>query len=382
MCCGRSCTRPSPCRGGGWRTWGGTEPVPRYPGPSRHPRSPRSQAPLGNAVFQALLGVHRATGSRASGTGFPSRAWEPDGYQKSCMGRGITVMHIYGSELKYLSIALPPISEQAAIVRHLDHVDRRVRRLLRAKRKLITLLTEQKQAIIHRAVTRGLDPDVPLKDSGVEWLGQVPAHWERVSVGRLATFVTSGSRGWAEFYSDSGSVFIQSGNLGRDLSLDLSSVQHVSPPDRAEGQRTKVRKHDVLICITGALTGNVVLVEADLDSAFVNQHVALVRPRDVVPKFLAYALRSEHDDWPPGPRRRPRPRTHWSPSSAWGPGTGSSASREAELPEPHSQAELGNEGNEGNERGERGGRERALAGRRRRRDDPTALRRVPRRAGA
>jgi type I restriction enzyme S subunit len=100
-------------------------------------------------------------------------------YQKSCMGRGITVMHIYGSELKYLSIALPPPEEQAAIVRYLDHVDRRVRRLVRAKRKLIALLTEQKQAIIHRAVTRGLDPDVPLKDSGVEWLGEVPAHWDR-----------------------------------------------------------------------------------------------------------------------------------------------------------------------------------------------------------
>ena len=72
----------------------------------------------------------------------------------------------------------PPLPEQAAIVRYLDYVDRRVRRLVRAKRKLIALLTEQKQAIIHRAVTRGLDPDVPLKDSGVEWLGEVPEHWE------------------------------------------------------------------------------------------------------------------------------------------------------------------------------------------------------------
>ncbi len=79
---------------------------------------------------------------------------------------------------KLIYSCLPPLSEQAAIVRYLDHVDRRVRQLVRAKRKLIALLTEQKQAIIHRAVTRGLDPDVPLKDSGVEWLGEVPAHWE------------------------------------------------------------------------------------------------------------------------------------------------------------------------------------------------------------
>ena len=99
-------------------------------------------------------------------------------YQKSCMGRGITIMHIYGDALKYMFVALPPLPEQAAIVRYLNYVDRRVQRFVRAKQKLIGLLEEEKQAVIHRAVTRGLDPDVPLKDSGVEWLGEVPEHWK------------------------------------------------------------------------------------------------------------------------------------------------------------------------------------------------------------
>ena len=76
-------------------------------------------------------------------------------------------------------IVVPPFSEQAAIVRYLDHADRRIQRYIRAKQKLITLLEEQKQAIIQRAVTRGLDPNVRLKPSGVEWLGKVPTHWER-----------------------------------------------------------------------------------------------------------------------------------------------------------------------------------------------------------
>jgi len=80
--------------------------------------------------------------------------------------------------------ALPPLPEQIAIVRFLDYVDQRIQRYIRAKQKLIGLLEEQKQAIIHRAVTRGLDPDVPLKPSGVEWLGEVPEHWE---VRRLKT---------------------------------------------------------------------------------------------------------------------------------------------------------------------------------------------------
>jgi type I restriction enzyme S subunit len=74
-------------------------------------------------------------------------------------------------------VPLPPFAEQLAIIRYLDHMDRRIRRYIRAKQKLIALLNEQKQAIIHQAVTRGLDLNVRLKPSGVEWLGDVPEHW-------------------------------------------------------------------------------------------------------------------------------------------------------------------------------------------------------------
>ena len=77
-----------------------------------------------------------------------------------------------------LLFPLPPLPEQAAIVRYLDHVGQRIRRYVAAKRKLIALLEEEKQAIVNRAVTRGLDPNVRLKPSGVEWLGDVPEHWE------------------------------------------------------------------------------------------------------------------------------------------------------------------------------------------------------------
>lgn len=72
---------------------------------------------------------------------------------------------------------LPPLPEQACIVRFIDHYDRKIRRYIRAKQKLTKLLEEQKQAIIHRAVTRGLDPNVRMKPSGVKWLGDVPEHW-------------------------------------------------------------------------------------------------------------------------------------------------------------------------------------------------------------
>lgn len=83
-------------------------------------------------------------------------------------------------DFKYLPCLAPPPDEQHAITRYLDHMDRRIRRYIRAKQKLIALLEEQKHAIIHQAVTRGLDPTVRLKPSGVAWLGDVPEHWEVV----------------------------------------------------------------------------------------------------------------------------------------------------------------------------------------------------------
>ncbi len=101
---------------------------------------------------------------------------------------------LYWEDFKRIPTCYPPPEEQAAIVRYLDHVDRRVRRLVRAKRKLIALLTEQKQAVIYRAISRGLDPDVPLKESGVGWLGEVPAHWDVMLLGRALIGI---GQGWS-----------------------------------------------------------------------------------------------------------------------------------------------------------------------------------------
>ena len=84
-----------------------------------------------------------------------------------------------------LPFPLPPPAEQAAIVRFLDWANGRLERAIRAKRKVIALLNEQKQAIIHRAVTRGLDPSVPLKPSGIPWLGDIPHHWDVQRCGSL-----------------------------------------------------------------------------------------------------------------------------------------------------------------------------------------------------
>lgn len=100
--------------------------------------------------------------------------------------------------------------------------------------------------------------------------------WSVTSLGELADFITSGSRGWARYYSDQGALFIRSQNV-RSGHLDLSDKQHVVPPLGAEGNRTRVQRRDMLVTITGNSVGNVALVEQDLGEAYISQHVGLIR---------------------------------------------------------------------------------------------------------
>ena len=107
---------------------------------------------------------------------------------------------LYWQDFKQMPSPFPPSKEQAAIVRFLDYVDRRIRRYIRATQKLIKLLEEQKQAIVHRAVTRGLDPNVRLNPSGVEWLGDVPEHWDLRRLKSLVRRIDQGVSPQAENY--------------------------------------------------------------------------------------------------------------------------------------------------------------------------------------
>jgi type I restriction enzyme, S subunit len=118
-----------------------------------------------------------------------------------------------------------------------------------------------------------------MKPSGVEWLGDVPAGWEMMPLKRDLDYLTSGSRGWAENYSDNGELFIRIANLTRGtIGLDLSDIQRVAVPEGAEGSRTKVRPGDVLFSITAYL-GSVAVVPDGLETAYVSQHIALARLR-------------------------------------------------------------------------------------------------------
>ncbi len=218
--------------------------------------------------------------------------WE---FQVGSKGIWISRLQLTDDTFMRMPILLPPIPEQQRMVSFLDAKGRQIARLLRHKRQLIKLLNEQKQALIHRAVTQGLDANAPRKDSGVAGLGEMPAHWEVRRLKTVSKFVTSGSRGWAEFYSDEGAIFLRIGNLSvTSIDLKLHNLQRVTPPKGAEGERTRVQPNDLLISIT-ALLGAIGVVPEEVKDAYVNQHTALVRLKLnlVNPRWAAYCLNSE-----------------------------------------------------------------------------------------
>lgn len=194
------------------------------------------------------------------------------------------------SFIKDFRAGIPPIREQQAIARFLDFKTAQIDSLIAKKKALLDKLAEKRTALISHAVTKGLDPSVPMKDSGVPWLGEVPFHWSIMRARYASTFVTSGSRGWAEYYSDYGSVFLRITNVSRDsVDLLLHDIQRVLPPDSAEGERTATQAGDVIVSITADL-GSVAVIPEEFESAYVSQHLALVRPNGdrILGRWMAY----------------------------------------------------------------------------------------------
>ena len=192
---------------------------------------------------------------------------------------------------KMIYSALPPREEQNAIVRFLDWANGRLERAIRAKRKMIVLLNEQKKAIIHHAVTRGLDPNVRLKPSGIPWLGDIPVHWDVWRVSRFAR-VGNGStpsRSMPAYWNGGTYPWLNSSQVNRGF-ID-SADQFVTPAALRECHLPRIRAGSVLVAITGQgkTRGMAAVLRFE---ATINQHIAFITPRTgaVSPEFLHLAF--------------------------------------------------------------------------------------------
>ena len=174
------------------------------------------------------------------------------------LGQGTTFSELSRDQLCGFPLSLPPLPEQAAIVRFLGHAARRIRRYIRAKQKLITLLEEQKQAIIHRAVTGRIDvrtgkPYPAYKDSRVEWLGRIPQRWRAVSLGRLTLDRCDGPFGSglkSSHYTDEGIRVVRLQNIGHGTFNDEDAV-YIAPEHYATLGDHSVQPGDLLIAGLG-----------------------------------------------------------------------------------------------------------------------------------
>ena len=205
-------------------------------------------------------------------------------------------------DFKSLPCFVPPLGEQAAIVRFLDRADRRIRRYIRAKQKLIALLNEQKQAIIHCAVTRGLpstgsgqaDPNVRLKPSGVEWLGDVPEHWEVKRLKALVTESVAGPYGSSltkPMYTSAGyRVYGQQQVIPDNFSI---GDYYISEGKYQEMRRYRVFPGDVLVSVMGTV-GRVAVVPDSAEPGIINPRLVRYRPNleKVRPRYLQLAMLS------------------------------------------------------------------------------------------
>lgn len=197
---------------------------------------------------------------------------------------------LYWADFKQLPSLLPNAEEQAAIVRFLDHADRRIRRYIRAKQELIKLLEEQKQVIIHRAVTRGLEPNVCLKRSGIPWLGEMPEHWNCIPIKRL---LSSMEYGTSEASTETGSIRIltmgniQKGEVVMPRTGGLDLVPNALLLDH----------HDLLFTRTNGnpdLVGKVGIFRGDLSDrvSFASYLVRLRVKRGFIAEWLHMLLNS------------------------------------------------------------------------------------------
>ena len=210
------------------------------------------------------------------------------------LGRGSTFMELSGDDLRSVALPFPSEERQRLIANYLDRETARIDGLIAEKQHMLALLEEKRAALISRVVTRGLDHNAPLKPSGQEWLGDIPAHWEIWKLKYVVSKIGSGvtPRGGAESYQSEGIPLLRSQNIHFD-GLRMDDVVFVDAEMHESMENSKVQDGDVLLNITGASIGRCFYIENMNGEVNVNQHVCIVRPSSQIQtKFLYFTLRS------------------------------------------------------------------------------------------
>ncbi|WP_022979673.1 restriction endonuclease subunit S [Ideonella sp. B508-1] len=207
--------------------------------------------------------------------------------EMACAGTSSSMQNLGQDDFRSFMFVSPPPDEQAGIAHFLDRETAKIDALVTEQEQLITLLKEKRQAVISHAVTKGLGPSVPMKDSGVEWLGEVPAHWQVNRLQRVVKPGTSVTYGIVQAGPDveDGVPYIRTSDMSGD-ELPLDGYPKTSPEIDASYARSRVSVGDLVIAIR-ATVGKCLPVPKQLDGANLTQGTARIAPGpDTDPGYL------------------------------------------------------------------------------------------------
>jgi len=229
--------------------------------------------------------------------------WRSGAFEEKCK-HWVNQSTLPKEELLNTPVLVPPLPEQRRIVAKLEKLLDKVDSCQKRLAKIPVLLKRFRQAVLTAACSGRLTEDwreengaagsSTVRDASGSLLDEsdFPNGWHITNLGALAKLVTSGSRGWAKYYAESGAIFIRAQNINSDI-LDLEEPAYVQLPQSCEGVRTKVQLQDILVTITGANVTKSALVQTHIEDAYVSQHVALLRLKDVrVSEFVFLSLLS------------------------------------------------------------------------------------------
>lgn len=206
-----------------------------------------------------------------------------------------TIQNINSTKYGNLPLAVPEVSVQKRIIAYLDRKCADIDNVLEKTKASIEEYKKLKQSVITEAVTKGVRGPRPMKDSGIEWIGEIPEDWMLVKLKLITSKIGSGytPKGGAEIYTNHGVKFIRSQNVYFE-GFRLDDVAHITTDIDEEMKGTRVKVGDILFNITGGSIGRCRYVDESLGNANVNQHVCIVRPSSSIEtKFLFYYLQSE-----------------------------------------------------------------------------------------
>ena len=201
-------------------------------------------------------------------------------------GRNIKFKDFSNSLIPY-----PSVKEQQEIAKFLDEQCEKIDSICKEAQSSIHEYKLWKSSIIYEAVTKGLNPNVEMKDSGIEWIGKIPVAWSVCALKRLTVKIGSGKTplGGAETYISQGVLFLRSQNI-YDTGLRLDNASYISPEVNESMGNTQVKCGDVLLNITGGSIGRCCVYDLNGVAANVNQHVCIIRTQYEVlrPQYLRY----------------------------------------------------------------------------------------------